>query len=147
MIMDERTEFANNVTLPTATGENNYGDIYNAEVARNVGSGKPLYCVVEIATAVTSAGSATVAFQVVSDAQDPIQTDGTQSKHGGTSAIPVAQLTAGKRFGFALQQGVDYEQYIGVQAVVGVAALTAGAVNTFLTLDVPEHIVYPEGQN
>lgn len=40
-----------------------------------------------------------------------------------------------------------YERYLGVQSVTGVAALTAGAVNAFLTLDPNSWTAHADASN
>lgn len=137
-ILDERTEFADATALSTAgTGRALVGDVIDSSVARNVANGRPLYLVIQVTTAVTSAGAATVSFEFVSDAQAAIAVDGTASMHFASAAIPKATLVAGyKAVVIALPlEGVAYERYLGVIANVGTAALTAGAINAFLTTD------------
>ena len=140
MILDERTEFADAVTLTTGTGTNNEGDIIDMGTGGvDAGQGQPVYVVIQVDTAMTSGGSATVQFSVVSDSTSTIATDGTQTIHFLSDAFAVADMTAGATFVFALPVGFDdvaaYERYLAFQVVVGTAALTAGAVNAFLTLD------------
>lgn len=144
MILDERSEFADATTIPTATGRSLLGDVMDLSVARDIGDGEPLYLVVQIDTAVTSAGSATVSFELVSDAQAAIAVDGTASLHAASAAIPKATLVAGyTAFVVALpREGVAYERYLGVISNVGVATLTAGKANAFLTHDPAKYKAY-----
>lgn len=148
MILDERTEFCDADTLTTTTGTNNEGDIIDLSVARDIGNGQPVYVVFQVDTAVTSAGAATVAFQIVSDGTSTIATDGTQTIHYTSRAVPKAELVAGFTMVVPLPlEDPDYERYLGVQAVVGTAALTAGAINAFLTLDPHGWQAYPDATN
>ena len=149
MFMDSLLEFADADTLTTTTGTNNEGDVVDLGLAgRDVGNGQPLYLVVQVTTAVTSAGAATVAFQVVSDDSGTIATNGTQTVHVSTGAIGKASLTAGQTFVVPLPAEFPvYERYLGFQAVVGTAALTAGAVNAFITLDPTGWKAYPDASN
>jgi hypothetical protein len=136
MILDERSEFADATALATAgTGLQLVGDVMDSSVARNVGNGRQLYLEISVDTAVTSAGAATVEFQLVSDAQAAIAVDGTASVHAKTAAIGKATLIAGFRMIIPVgpEAGVPFERYLGVLANVGTAALTAGKVNAFLT--------------
>lgn len=139
MILDERNEFADATALGTSgTGRQLVGDVIDLGVARDIGVGEHLYLVLQVDTAFTSAGSATVSFELASDAQGAIAVDGTASVHFATAAIPVATLVAGYQIAkIAIpMEGTAYERYLGVIANVGTAALTAGKVNAFLTSDV-----------
>lgn len=149
MIIDSLTEFADNVTLGTTVATHTVGDAVDLQAAGwDIGHGKPLYGVITVDTAFTSGGSATVRFQWCTDAQDPLAADGTESVHVQTGDIPVASLVQGFKICQALPQaGIDFERYLGLQAVVGTAVLTAGAVSAFLTQDPIGWKPYAEGQN
>ena len=149
MIMDERTEFCDATALNTgAAGTYNIGDVIDLEVARNLGQ-KVIYLVVQVSTTVTSGGSATVAFQLASDSTETLSTDDTQSKHFTSAAIGKATLVAGYRAVVVAipLEGVAYERYLGLQQITAVAALTAGAVDAFLTLDPPGWEALPDAIN
>jgi len=147
MILDERTEFCDATSLNTG-GAGSYliGDVIDSgSVVRDLGrGGRPIYFVVTVSTSVTSAGSATVQFHLASDAQAAIATDGTASYHLSSGAIAKATLVAGYNVIAAAvpMAGTAYERYLGVLQTTAVAALTAGAVDAFLTLSVPKHQVY-----
>lgn len=155
MILDERLEFADATALDTTgTNTDNIGDVIDISDARDIGQGQPMYLVVQVTTAVTSGGSATVQFSLASDSTETLSTDGTQSIHFLSNAFAVADLTAGKQFVFPLPMGdgdaaitTGYERYVGFQTVTGTAALTAGAVNAFLTYDPTGWKSYPDATN
>lgn len=132
MILDELNEFADATALSTSgTGAALVGDVIDLGVNPNDVEG--MYLVIQVDTAVTSAGSATVAFALASDAQAAIAVDGSATTHFATPAIAKATLVAGYRVAaVALPKGT-YERYLGVIATVGTAALTAGKINAFLT--------------
>jgi hypothetical protein len=147
MILDERNEFADATALSTAaTGRALVGDVMDlGSTSSDIGNGQPLYLVVQVDTAVTSDGSATVSFELVSDAQESIAVNGTATVHFATGAIPKATLVGGYvAAAVALPMG-SYERYLGVIANVGTAALTAGNVNAFLTTDVAKWVALPDG--
>jgi hypothetical protein len=146
MILDERNEFADATALSTAaTGRALVGDVIDlGTTSRDVGNGEPLYMVVQVDTAATSGGSATVSFELASDAQAAIATDGTATVHFATSAIAVASLTAGTTVAAVALPNGTYERYLGVLQNVGTAALTAGKVNAFLTHDVAKWTAYAD---
>lgn len=135
MILDERTELADATALSTAgTGRALVGDVIDLQVARNIGNGRPVYVVVQVDTAVTSAGAATVSYELASDAQAAIAVDGTATQHAKSADFPKATLVAGHTVVFPLPlENPAYERFLGIVQNVGTAALTAGKVNVFLT--------------
>lgn len=147
MILDEYTEFADATALDTSgTGLALLGDVVDLTTARDIGNGEDLYLVIQVTTAVTSAGAATVEFQLASDAAAAIATDGSASVHAKSAAIGKASLVAGFTVILPVppEAGVPYERYLGVLTNVGTAALTAGAVNAFLTSDPSQWKAYPD---
>jgi hypothetical protein len=133
MILDERNEFADATALSTAaTGLALVGDVIDLGTdGINEVEGIDLFITVD--TAVTSAGSATVEFQLVSDAQAAIAVDGSATVHYKSAAVPKATLVAGYNVvNVSLPKG-QYERYLGILQNVGTAALTAGKVNAGLT--------------
>lgn len=149
MIIDSRNEFADATALSTAgTGRALVGNVVDlGSASRDIGEGADLYLVIEVDTAVTSDGSATVSFELASDAQAAIAADGTATVHFATAAIPKATLIAGYKTAVCLPQGAVYERYLGILANVGTAALTAGKVNAFLTTDVANWRAYADATN
>jgi len=136
MILDERAEFCDATALNTgAAGIYLIGDVMDLTVARDIGNADDLYFVVQVDTAVTSAGAATVQFTLASDAQAAIATDGSATAHFASAAIGKATLIAGYTAVATKlpREGVTYERYLGVLQTTGTAALTAGKVNAFLT--------------
>ena len=91
---------------------------------RDIGEGRPLYCVVTVVQAVT--GTASVKF----DAITSTGTAGTASVQslGSTGVILAASLTAGAQFAFPLAPvlGSKGQQYLMGQFVNGAGAATAG---------------------
>lgn len=147
MWLDERNEFADAAALSTGgTGRGLVGDQINlgSTSGPNVGDGEPVYWVVQVDTAVTSTGSATVDFELVSDDSASINTTGTATVHASTGAIAVASLVAGYQRAVALPLATNYEQYLGVIANVATAALSTGKINSFLTRDVSMYRSYPD---
>ncbi|THF64317.1 Bbp16 family capsid cement protein [Pseudothauera rhizosphaerae] len=146
MIIDERNEFADATALSTAgTGRALVGDVIDlGAVPGDIGNGEDLYLVIQVDTAVTSGGSATVAFELVSDEQAAIAADGSATVHFATGAIPKASLVAGYVAAAVKLPLGTYERYLGVIANVGTAALTAGKINAFLTPEVAKWQAYAD---
>jgi hypothetical protein len=147
MILDERNEFADATALSTAaTGRALVGDVIDlGAVSQDIGNGQPLYAVIQVDTAVTSGGSATVSFEIASDAQAAIAVDGTATVHAVTAAIPKASLVAGYMVAAVALPIGSYERYLGIIQNVGTAALTAGKINAFLTTDVAKWVATDDG--
>jgi hypothetical protein len=144
MILDERTEFADATALNTG-GAGSYlvGDVYDTG-NDGLNDVEGLYLVIQVATTATSGGSATVAFHLASDAGASIATDGTATYHWSSPAIAVASLTAGTYIARVELPKGTYERYIGILQTTAVAALTAGAINAFLTPNVATYKSFPQ---
>ncbi len=158
MIMDERTEFADAASVAAAAGTALIGDVIDiGAVARDIGSGQPLYFVITVDTEIITAGAAgTIKFQLASDAQAAIATDGSASVHYDTgtfvtddSAANDTQMNAGSVICCIPLplQGRVYERYLGVLCVTATTTTTAGKINAFLTLDPSKWVALPEGAN
>lgn len=145
MIFDKRTQFCDATALDTSgTNTDLIGDVVDLGAeARDIGNGQTLYLVIQVETTVTSGGSATVDFKLASDAQAAIATDGSATVHLTSGPVPVASLVAGYKLIYTLPMGVDYERYLGILTDTATAALTAGKINAFLTLDPHGTKAYP----
>ena len=148
MIMDKLSEFCDNVTLDTPIAVSLIGDVINTLAARNHGAGRSLFWNIRIPVAVTSAGASTTKFSLVSDAQAAIAIDGSATVHAETGDLAKGTLDADFAFAIPLplEGSTPYEQYLGILQENKVAALTAGAVDSFLTMDTPAWKPLAEGQ-
>lgn len=144
MFIDSRLEFSNDQAETTAATYNS-DNVVNSSVARDLGAGQPVYLVVVCTETPTSGGSATVAFQLVSDGDPTPATNGNQTIHLATGAKAFDSMAAGDVvWQTALPlEGVAYEQYLAVQYVIATAALTAGKFSAFLTLTPHKLHSYP----
>ena len=151
MMLDENLEFADATSVGTPNNSTvNVGDVIDlGAVVRDIGNGEPLYCVVQVTTAFTSGGAATVRFKLSSDSTATLSVDGTQTEHATSDAIAVASLVVGYQVVLPVPpHSPNYERYLGfqVQEAAG-QALTAGAVNAFLTRDVAVYRAYADAVN
>lgn len=150
MIMDELNEFCDATALNTG-GAGTYllGDVMDlgsVGTLKDIGNGRPVYLVLQVATTATSGGSATGNFQLASDSTANLATSPTV--HAQSGAIAVATLVAGYRIGvWSLPVEKRYERYLGILQVTAVAAFTAGAIDAFLTLDPPGWYAPPDATN
>lgn len=137
MILDELNEFADALALNTG-GAATYlvGDTIDlgaAPVLKDIGNGSPVYLVVGVTTTFTSGGAATVNLQLASDSTANLATSPTV--HWQTGALGFATFVAGLRWVIPLPIERRYERHLGILQVQGTAALTAGAIDAFLTDD------------
>lgn len=158
MILDERNEFADAASVAAAAGTALIGDVIDLGAAhRDIGQGQPVYLVITTDTEIITAGAAgTIKFQLASDAQAAIATDGSATVHIDTgtfvtddAAANDAQLNAGGVIfcGPLPIEGHVYERYLGILCVTATTTTTAGKVNAFLTLDPTGWKAYAEGAN
>lgn len=147
MIIDSSLEFCDAAMLSTSgTGTTAIGAAIDLGDPRDIGHGAPIYLVIAVDKAVTSTGAATVQLHLVSDAQDPVASDGSASVHWSSDPISKDLLVAG--FPIAVLalpgEGVAYERYLGLLTTVGTEALSGGAINAFLTSDPHGWRAYPD---
>lgn len=157
MILDERLEFADAVSVAAAAGTALIGDVIDLEVARDIGNGRSMWFVITTDTEIITGGSAgTIKFQLASDAQAAIATDGTATVHIDTgtfvtddAAANDAQMNAGGIICCIAVplEGKVYERYLGVLAVIATTTVTAGKINAFLTLDPGKWKAYADASN
>ncbi len=146
MIMDSLLEFADGQSIAAAASTILSTNVINLQEARDMGNGQPVYLVIQIDTAVVGTSS-TINFRLRSDSTAAIHAT-TSSAHIETGAIPEATLVAGYTVVIPLPiEGTAYEQYIGVQAIIGTATTSAGAYSAFLTLDPVGWKSYPDATN
>jgi hypothetical protein len=146
MILDERGEFCDAIALNTG-GAASYlvGDVIDlGGTSQDIGTGEPLYLVIQVDTTATSGGAATGQFHLCSDAQAAIAVDGTATYHFSTGAIPVATLVAGYQVCAVRLPSGAYERYLGIVQTTAVAAFTAGKINAFLTHDISKWSALPD---
>lgn len=146
MIMDDYLEFADATSVAAAAGTALIGDVIDtSSVHRDIGSGEEIFLVITTDTEIITGGAAgTIKFQLVSDAQAAIATDGSATVHIDTgtfvtddAAANDPQLNAG---GFIFvgplpSEGKVYERYLGILCVTATTTTTAGKINAFLTKD------------
>ena len=148
MILDELLEISDAGAITTGIGTALHGDVIDLGAgAPDIGTGEPLYLVIQVTTAVTSAGAATVSFEVVSDAAAAIATDTTVTYHAVTEDIGKATLVAGYTRIIPLPPLNSAERYLGLRTNVGTAALTAGAINAFIVKDASHWKSYADATN
>lgn len=138
MILSEVDEFADALALSTAgTALILVGDVMDLGAGPNpLYDIDNLYLVINIDTAVTSGGAASVTFTLASDAQAAIAVDGSATVHWTGAAVAKATLIAGFTYGIVqLPKLPLYERFLGILQLTSTTVLTAGKFNAFLTRD------------
>lgn len=160
MILDESLEMCDAVAVDGAAAPTTalLGDVIDLGAAqRDIGNGESLWWVVTVDTEIITGGAAgAIEFKLVSDAQEAIATDGSATQHltSGSyvtddAAANSAQLNAGGVIA-CIQlplEGPVYERYLGTLVTRTTTAVTAGAINSFLTKDPRKWKAYPDGAN
>lgn len=149
MILDERNEFADAAAIALNVGNaiapnTDVIDLGATPTLRNIGTGEPLYLVLQVDTAFVGTG-ATIQFQLASDSTADLAT--SKTVHADTGAIAVATWAAGYTKVIALPQEATYERYLGLWMTVATANVTAGKLNAFLARDVSRWTAYPDATN
>jgi hypothetical protein len=149
MLLDRRTTFCDNVAIGASTGRRALGDTVDLANLRDIGADSNVYLVVQMSVTATSGGAATLQIELVTDAQDPPSTDASATEHITSPVFALGSLTAGAELVKMVLPievpGATYERYLGIIANVGTAALTAGSITAFLTLQPPVHRSYRDG--
>lgn len=155
MIMDKLIEFADAQSVAAAAGTALIGNVIDlGAAARDMGSGKPVHLVITTDTEIITGGSAgTIKFQLVSDAQAAIATDGSATVHLDTGTFVTDDAAAnsallnvgGIIYSAPIPHGAAYERYLGILAIIATTTVTAGKINAFLTLDPPIRRAYAQG--
>jgi hypothetical protein len=132
MILDERLEFCDATALSTAaTADAILGDVIDrgsTPTLTDIGTGEPIYLVIQVTTALTDATS--LRIRLVSDSTANLAT--SKTTHWDSGVIAIASWPVGTKFVVAVPWDATVERYVGLwQNVVG--TLGAGAVNAFLT--------------
>lgn len=128
MILDKNLILSDAQAETTATTHLSENIIDTVKVGDAVNE---LYFVAYVETACTSAGAATVEIKLVTDSDVNM---GSPTVLWSSGAIAKASLVDKYCFGIVrLPKADKLERYIAAQIVIGVAALTAGAFDIYLT--------------
>lgn len=156
MILDERTEFADAVSVAAAAGTALIGDVIDlGKDGLDIGIGEPIWLIVQTDTEIITGGAAgTLVIKLSSDAQAAIATDGSATDHLISKTLVTddagansAELNAGGVILAARLPAGTYERYLGILAVTGTTTTTAGKINAFLTKDYAKWTAYADAVN
>lgn len=158
MILDLQTKFSGSTTAAgVTTGQNvtvtaistNVLDLRQSNIpllADEGISGPEMWFCIDVDTAITAAGAATVTFSLESDSTADLATSATV--HWTTAAIGKATLIAGFNVvRIQLPSAATYERFLGVRYTVATGPLTQspGGFVAYLTPSIPRIINYAAG--
>lgn len=143
MISDKLATLAEGTALNTgAAGNYTIGDVIDLGAAYQLNDTDDLYLVITVDVTATSGGAATGQFALLTDGDAAM---GSPTAVVTTAAFAVAAMTAGTRIAVVeIPKAANFERYIGLRQITGVAAFTAGAVNAFLATDVQTWRAYSD---
>ena len=160
MVLDELLELADNTSVAAAAGTALIGDVIDlGATPQDLGRGESLYLVIQSADTeiITGGAAGTIKFQLASDAQAAIATNGSATVHLDTGTFvtddtsandgqmgPNATIFIGR---LPTGAGRPYERYLGILATIGTTTVTAGTINAFLTKDVSSWRAYPKASD
>lgn len=139
MILDKGNLVSSAQAVTSSAGST---DVIDLSQARAIGDGEELEFFVNVDTAATAAGAATVTFQVQTDDNSAFSSPTTVIQ---TDAIPKATLVAGYQIKIPLPDGATPERYLRLYYSVATGPLTAGAFTAGLVLNVQNSRAYPSG--
>ena len=147
--IDSFLEFMDATDVSASTGTALVGNVVDLGLTGlDIGTGQPIYLVIQVTTAFTSGTTSTIQFQLASDASATIATDGTATAHWISDDFADTDLVKGYQLVVPVpSRQPDFERYLGILVTTGNAATTAGAVNAFLTMDPPAYKAYPDATN
>ncbi len=133
MILDKLLEFSDGQDLSQAQGSFYSTNAINLSTTTgDPGAGNPLAVVIAVDEAFTSAGSATVVFAVIDEADATL--DGSSVVIVQTAAYAIASLTEGKIIVILIPAGLITQQFLGLKYTIGTATTTAGTVTAHLAM-------------
>jgi hypothetical protein len=152
MILDERNEFADNVSVAAAAGTALVGDVIDLDPAYTSPNttidleGSDLYLVLQTGDTeiITGGAAGTLQLFLVSDALATLgsATVANCTQHYATAALVTddsaandSKFNAGGLIACIKLPSGSYERYLGILATVGTTTITAGTINAFLTSD------------
>lgn len=145
MILDTQSKFSDAQAVTVTALATNVLDLRQSTslALADEGVDIDMWLVVQVGTAFTAAGAATMTITIETDSTADLATSATV--HFSTAAIAVATLVAGYR-AVAVKLPSDlYERYLSVRYTIATGPMTAGTITAFLTPDLQRNVIYPVG--
>jgi hypothetical protein len=143
MLIDKQNEFADSQAITVDAISTNVIDTLpmtsNPNLTSNLGGANAGYLVIQVDTAFTAAGAATMTITLESDSTANLATSPTV--HWSSGAIAKATLIAG--YQIVTQMPVSqYERYVGLRYTIATGPMTAGALSAFISKDASLYAQY-----
>lgn len=135
MYVDKQCLLTDGMDIDQDNGTTMYSEFaYNLGSTKDPGGGRPLYVVICVDEAVTSADStATIVFAIVDEDDEDIDTDSVEIVQ--TDPIVVTRLTLGKVIVIPIPFGLITKQYLGLRATIGTQNTDSGTITAFIAVD------------
>ncbi|HCR0385266.1 TPA: hypothetical protein OMS42_002013 [Enterobacter kobei] len=136
MYLDKQAEFSDNQAVTATAISTNVMDLntaFNYNTGVDIGTGEDVYLVLQVDSAATAAGAATVQITLESSAAAGLT---SSTVHFTSANYALSDLTAGKTLLAVKLPSGTYLRYLGVRYTVGTGPLTAGSFSAFLVKDI-----------
>ena len=145
MILDAQNQFSDAQAVTSTAISTNVIDLGSDNTLRDIGSGKPVWLVIQTQTSCTDSGSdATVTFSLESDSTADLATSATVHYTSGALAFATYATAGTIVLAIRIPAG-SYERYLGVRYTVASGPLTAGKFDAFLVHDYAAFRSYADG--
>lgn len=136
MWIDKQLEFSDSQAVTATAISTNVVDLntaFNFNTGVDIGTGEDVYLVLQVDSAATAAGAATVQITLESSAAAGLT---SSTVHFTSANYALSDLTAGKTLLSVKLPSGTYLRYLGVRYTVGTGPLTAGSFSAFLVKDI-----------
>lgn len=140
MLIDKRSTFARELSIPAAGGPAKFGDSLPLSVRSNLGIGESLWLVVNVPVA--AVGGTSVALELIT-ASDEALTANIASL-GTLGTFLTASMTLGATLSITTLPQAFYNTFIGLRHTT-TGVFTAGKLNAFLTMEPGQWRAYANG--
>lgn len=125
MILDAQNRFSNAQAVFSNASAVRSTDVFDLQAIRDAGAGEPVYLAIQVTTAFSGGTSAN--FELITGSNEAVDAD--VNVVVDTNAIPVADLTAGKRYFLTIPEHKlpRGQRYVAVRTTC-VGNVTAGAI-------------------
>lgn len=155
MILDERNEFADEVSVAAVAGTAVLGDVIDLGGDGLDGNSEDIYLVIQTGSTevITGGAAGTIQFFLVSDSLATLGAGVVASctQHFATDALVTddagnndSRLNAGGTICAVQLPRGTYERYLGILRTIAVTTVTAGTVNAFLTHTPRAYVALPD---
>lgn len=146
MFLDKTTEFSDSQAVTATAVSTNSIDTNpsGTNATQDIGAGEDTTLVLQVDTAATAGGAATVTVTLESDTA-PDLSSGSSTVHVTLGPFSLAQMAAKTTLAKVRLPSGAYKRYLGVRYTVATGPLTAGAFSAFIVKDAQANAIYKSG--